>query len=79
MANRKVQLYLTEEQYRLVKQRAGERGSIAQVVRDLIDAAGRPDDVAADPFYRHVMTRRTGSGTRYNAERAKRGLYRRPR
>ena len=79
MANRKVQLYLTEEQYRLVKQRAGERGSIAQVVRDLIDAAGRPDDPTRDPFYRHVMSEKPGSGRRYTAEGAKRDLYRRAR
>jgi hypothetical protein len=79
MAQRKVQLYLTEEQYRLVKQRAGERGSIAQVVRDLIDAAGRPGDPKEDPFYRHLMGKRKGSGGPYSAERAKRDLYRRPR
>lgn len=79
MARRKVQLYLTEEQYRFVKQRAGERGSIAQVVRDLIEAAGRPEDPKADPFYEHLLAPKTGSGKRYEAESAKRDLYRRPR
>lgn len=76
---RKVQLYLTEEQYRLLKQRAGERGSIAQAVRELIDEAGRPADPTSDPFYRYLMARRKGRGPRYSAERAKRDLYRRPR
>jgi hypothetical protein len=79
MANRKVQLYLTEEQYLLVKQRAGDRGSIAQVVRDLIDASGRPGDPKKDPFYRHLTSRKSGSGRAYAAERAKRDLYRQPR
>ena len=34
----RTQLYLDEGQYRWLKQRAGESGSIAAVVRDLIDA-----------------------------------------
>lgn len=76
---RKLQLYLTEEQYRLLRQRAGQRGSIAQVVRELIDASVRVEDASSDPFYRHVMSPTTGSGRPYTAERAKRDLYRRPR
>lgn len=79
MATRKVQLYLSEEQYRFLKQRAGERGSLAAVVRELIDAAGRPEDPTADPFFRHLVAPKAGSGRRYAAEQAKRELYRRGR
>lgn len=79
MATRKLQLYLTEEQYRFVKQQAGDRGSMAKVVRDLIDAAGRPEDPKADPFYRHVVKEKPGSGRSYRAEQAKRELYRKTR
>lgn len=74
---RKLQLYVTDEQYRFVKQRAGE-GSMAQVVRDLIDAAALPEDPRQDPFYRHLAAEGEGSGTAYDADDAKRDLYRRP-
>ena len=76
---RKLQLYLTEEQYQLLKQRAATRGSIAQVVRDLIDDSGGPRDAGRDPFYRHLMRPGRGGGKRYSAEEAKRELYDRPR
>lgn len=77
---RRVQLYLTEEQYRLLKRRAGESGSIAAVVRDLIDASMDPGDVRTDPLYRHLLAdKREGRGERYRAEEAKRELYREPR
>lgn len=76
---RKVQLYVTEEQYRLLKQRASRRGSIAQVVRDLIEASVGPADPKADPFYRYLLGEKEGSGRPYRAERAKRDLYRRAR
>jgi hypothetical protein len=76
---RKVQLYLTEEQYRLLRQRAGERGSVAQVVRDLIDAGFAAQSVEDDPFYQHLSAARPGSGKPYAAEEAKRDLYRRVR
>lgn len=76
---RKLQLYVTEEQYRLMKQRAGEGGSIAQVVRDLIDEAGQPSAPMGDPFYRHLLSPKEGSGRTYAAEEAKRDLYKRPR
>lgn len=76
---RKMQLYLTEEQYRLLRQRAGEDGSMARVVRDLIDDATRPKEPTADPFYRRVLGPSEPSGSSYSGERAKRDLYRRPR
>lgn len=75
MARRKLQLYITEEQYQLLKQRAGRRGSLAQAVRDLIDASGGPRDVEGDSFYRHLMRPGPGSGKPYAAQDAKRELY----
>lgn len=47
----RTQLYLDESQYRWLKRRAGRRGSIAGVVRELIDAARAPrPDGAPDPL-----------------------------
>ena len=77
-ARRKLQLYLTERQYMLLKRRAGERGSIAAVVRDLIDRSAMPGDAEADPFFQHVMSEQPGSGQGYDAQEAKRALYERP-
>lgn len=52
----RTQLYLEEDQYRWLRQRAGQRGSIAGVVRDLIDAArSRRPDVAQDPLIQYLM------------------------
>lgn len=79
MAMRKVQLYLTEEQYRILKQRAGDRGSLAQVVREMVDASKRPTEPTKDPFFRHLMSKKTGSGPSFSAEQAKRDLYKQPR
>jgi hypothetical protein len=76
MAMRKVQLYLTEAQYRLLKQRAGKSGSIAQVVRDLVDGTGMPDDPSEDPFIKHVLSDKAPTGDSTSAEEAKRDLYR---
>lgn len=54
MAHR-TQLYLDDGQYRWLRQRARERGSIAAVVRELIDAArSRTSDVATDPLIRYL-------------------------
>jgi hypothetical protein len=79
MAMRKVQLYLSEEQYRLLKQRAESSGSIAQAVRILIDESTVPKDPTSDPFYRHVMSRKKRGGRSFDAEQAKRDLYKQPR
>jgi len=73
---RKLQLYVTEEQYRLLKRRADDVGSIAGVVRELIDRSTALPDPESDPFYEHVLADRPGSARRYGAERAKRDLYR---
>ena len=77
MDTRKLQLYVTERQYRLLKQRAGEQGSIAAVVRDLIDRSSVPADAELDPFLQHVIAEKEGSGEPYDADDAKRDLYRR--
>jgi hypothetical protein len=52
----RTQLYLDPDQYRWLRQRAGQRGSIAGVVRELIDAARahRPS-AATDPLIRYLV------------------------
>jgi hypothetical protein len=51
----RTQLYLDEGQYRWLKQRAGGAGSIAGVVRELIDAErARLADPAGDPLLRFL-------------------------
>jgi len=79
MAKRKIQLYLTEEQYQVLKQRSGDSGSIAAAVRDLVDASGVPADPKSDPFFQYLTRKRKPSGTPYDAGDAKRELYERPR
>lgn len=59
----RTQLYLDEGQYRWLKQRAGEAGSIAGVVRDLIDAErGRGVDSATDPLLSYLVDEAPGKG-----------------
>lgn len=59
----RTQLYLDEGQYRWLKQRAGESGSIAAVVRELIDAErGRGVDPAADPLLSYLVDEAPGKG-----------------
>jgi hypothetical protein len=55
MAHR-TQLYLEDDQYRWLRRRAGSRGSIAGVVRELIDAARsqRPSPVT-DPLIEYLI------------------------
>jgi hypothetical protein len=54
----RTQVNLEEEQYRWLKQQAGSGGSIAGVVRRLIDAArARPVDPGRDPAIRHLLER----------------------
>jgi hypothetical protein len=52
----RTQLYLDDGQYRWLKQQARREGSIAQVVRALIDTARshRPS-VARDPLIRYLI------------------------
>jgi hypothetical protein len=59
----RTQLYLDEGQYRWLKQRAGKAGSIAAVVRELIDAErARGADPAADPLLSYLMDEAPGKG-----------------
>lgn len=59
----RTQLYLDEAQHRWLRQRAGSSGSIAAVVRELIDAerARRPD-LAGDPLLRYLVDETPGRG-----------------
>jgi hypothetical protein len=55
MAHR-TQLYLEDDQYRWLRRRAGSSGSIAGVVRELIDAArSRRPSPAADPLIEYLI------------------------
>jgi hypothetical protein len=59
----RTQLYLDEGQYRWLKQRAGEAGSIAAVVRELIDAErSRRLDPGADPLLSYLVAESPGKG-----------------
>jgi hypothetical protein len=61
----RTQLYLDEGQYRWLKQRAGEAGSIAAVVRELIDAErARGVDLAADPLLTYLIDEAPGKGSK---------------
>lgn len=51
----RTQLYLDEDQYRWLKQRAGRGGSVAAVVCELIDSARERPDASADPFIRYLL------------------------
>ena len=59
----RTQLYLDEGQYRWLRQRAGKSGSIAAVVRELIDAErARRADPAGDPLLRFLVEESPGRG-----------------
>ena len=59
----RTQLYLDEGQHRWLKQRAGEAGSIAAVVRELIDAErARGVTVTADPLLSYLVDETPGKG-----------------
>jgi hypothetical protein len=52
----RTQLYLDDSQYRWLKQQARQGGSVAAVVRDLIDAArSRRPSHAHDPLIRYLI------------------------
>lgn len=56
MERHRTQLYLDEDQYRWLKRRARRRGSIAAVVRDLIDEArAEPREVSDDPLIEFLL------------------------
>ncbi len=59
----RTQLYLDEGQYRWLRQRAGSSGSIAAVVRDLIDAErARSLDPASDPLLSYLVDEAPAQG-----------------
>ena len=59
----RTQLYLDEDQYRWLKQRAGRTGSVTGVVRDLIDAArSRRSSLAGDPLIRYLAEEAPADG-----------------
>jgi hypothetical protein len=59
----RTQLYLDDAQHRWLRQRAGQSGSIAAVVRELIDAerARRPDPTG-DPLLSFLVDESPGRG-----------------
>jgi hypothetical protein len=61
--NHRTQLYLDESQYQWLKKRAGSRGSIAAVVRELIDGArsSRPS-LEADSLIRYLKDEPPANG-----------------
>lgn len=62
---RRTQLYLDEDQYRWLKQQAGARGSIARVVRGLVDSArSLIPNPAGDPLIRYLFDEPPGKGKR---------------
>lgn len=59
----RTQLYLDEGQHRWLKQRAGRSGSIAAVVRELIDAErARRADLAGDALIGYLVEEPAGKG-----------------
>jgi hypothetical protein len=59
----RTQLYLADGQYRWLQERAGKAGSIAAVVRELIDAErARLADPAGDPLLRFLVEEPPGRG-----------------
>jgi hypothetical protein len=59
----RTQLYLNEAQHRWLRQRAGKSGSIAAVVRELIDAERlRKPSLTADPLLSYLVEAEPGRG-----------------
>jgi hypothetical protein len=73
----RTQLYLDEDQYRWLKRRAGQRGSIAGVVRELIDSArSRRVNSSRDPLIRYLGEEAAAdSGTPSTVETLDRDVY----
>ena len=59
----RTQLYLDDAQHRWLRQRAGKSGSIAAVVRELIDAErSRGLDPGADPLLSYLVDEAPSKG-----------------
>ena len=73
----RTQLYLDPDQYRWLKQRAGQGGSIAGVVRELIDTArSRKPNSAGDPLISYLVDEPpANSGAPSTVETLDRDLY----
>lgn len=52
VVSRKTQIYLDEEQYQYLQREAKKVGSIAKVIRNLIDERLRRVDVKDDPIFK---------------------------
>lgn len=76
MAHR-TQLYLEDDQYRWLRRRAGASGSIAGVVRKLIDdARSRQVPPAEDPIIDYLLQAAAGdSGTPSTVQDLDRDIY----
>jgi hypothetical protein len=63
----RTQLYLDDGQYRWLKQQARQGGSIAGVVRDLVDAArARRPSQARDPLIRYLVDEPPAEGAAHS-------------
>ena len=75
----RTQLYLDETQYRWLRQQAGRNGSIAAVVRGLIDEARTANadaDASGDPFIQYLGAEPAGRGKKASSvETLDRDLY----
>jgi hypothetical protein len=73
----RTQLYLDDSQYRWLKQQAGSGGSIAAVVRDLIDTARLRRQLGGrDPLLRYLLEEDAGEGAAASSvETIDRDLY----
>ena len=73
----RTQLYLDPDQYRWLRQRAGRRGSIAAVVRELIDEArSRRPSATDDPLIRYLAEETpANAGAPSTVETLDRDLY----
>jgi hypothetical protein len=72
----RTQLYLEDDQYRWLRRRAGTGGSIAGVVRKLIDEArSRKAPPAGDPMIDYLLQEPGDSGTPSTVQDLDRDLY----
>ena len=72
----RTQLYLDDGQYRWLKRQAGQGGSIAGVVRGLIDAArSRSASDRRDPLMRYLLDERPAEGPPSSVTTLDRDLY----
>lgn len=61
----RTQLYLDDDQYRWLRRQAGSDGSLAGVVRDLIDHARfERGSSGGDPFVDYLLNHEPGDGGR---------------